>query len=81
MEYIHQEIFSPGDSIESFAFDPTAHHFAITSHYGQLQVFHVEDAHLTKLWEEKYVEVIPRAVSFNDHGASVIIYVMETGMM
>jgi len=51
------------------------------SHYGQLQVFRVEDAHLTKLWEEKYVEVIPRAVSFNDHGASVIVYVMETGMM
>ena len=79
-EFLHQEIFGPGDSIESFAFDPSAQRFAITSHYGHLRVFRVEDAHLSKLWEDTFVEVIPRAVSFADQGASVIVYVMETGM-
>ena len=80
-EYIHQAVFGPGDSIESFAFDTSAQRFAITSHYGLLQVFRVENAQLTRLWEETFREVIPRAVSFTDQGASVIVYVIETGMV
>ncbi|KAF8512356.1 WD40-repeat-containing domain protein [Hysterangium stoloniferum] len=80
-KYIHQENLSLNDSIESFAFDPSAQHLAITSHYGQLKVFQVDHAHLTKLWEDSLPDVIPRAVSFPDEGTSVIVYVMETGMI
>ena len=80
-EHIHQEIFPPGDSIESFAFDPSGQRFAIASHYGQLKVFRVDAAGLTRLWEDKLPDVIPRAVFFADQGASVIIYTMETGTM
>ncbi|KAF8518163.1 WD40-repeat-containing domain protein [Hysterangium stoloniferum] len=80
-EYIHQKIFPLNDSIESFAFDPSAQRLAITSHYGQLKVFQVDHAHLTKLWEDTLPDVIPQAVSFADEGTSVIVYVMETGMM
>lgn len=80
-QYLRQEIFGPGDSVESFACDPSAQRFAITSHYGHLRVCHIENARLTKLWEDKFDEVIPRAVTFGDQGASVIVYVMETGTM
>jgi len=80
-EYIHQEIFGVGDSVESFAFEPSAQNFAITSHYGQLQVLRVEDGKLTKVWDDRFVDVIPQAVSFTDKGASIIVYTMETGMV
>ena len=80
-KHIHQEFFGPGDSVESFAFDSSEQRFAITSHYGQLQVVRVENAGLTKLWADSFLDVIPRAVSFADQGASVIVYVMETGIM
>ncbi|KAF8516552.1 WD40-repeat-containing domain protein [Hysterangium stoloniferum] len=73
-KYIHQEIFPLNDSIESFAFDPSAQCLAITSHYGQLKVFQVDHAHLTKLWEDTLPDVSPRAVSFTDEGTSVIVY-------
>lgn len=80
-EYIHQEIFGAGDSVESFAFDPSAQNFAITSHYGRLQVLRIEDGKFAKLWVDTFVDVIPRAVSFTDKGASIIIYMMESGMV
>lgn len=80
-EHIHQDVFGPGDSVESFAFDSSEQRFAFTSHYGQLKVVRIENARLTRLWDHVFLEVIPRAVSFGDRGASVVIYVMETGIM
>jgi hypothetical protein len=80
-EYIHQEIFGGEDSVESFAFDPSAQKIAITSHYGWLQVLSIEDGKLTKLWDDTFVDVIPRAVSFTDKSASIIVYMMETGVV
>ena len=53
-EYVHQEVFGPGDSVESFAFDTATQRFTMMSHNGQLQLFHIENSQLT--------EVIPRAV-------------------
>ena len=80
-EHIHQDVFGPGDSVESFAFDSSEQRFAFSSHYGQLKVVRVENAGLSRLWDHAFLEVIPRAVSFADRGASVLIYVMETGIM
>jgi hypothetical protein len=79
MEMSSTRVFTPGDSIESFCFDPVHHRLIVTSHAGQIKMYEVRDGMLVDLWIEEMNDAIPRATLFVDKGNSVIVYGLETG--
>ena len=72
-------VFTPGNSVESFCFDPVHHRLIVTSHYGQIKMFEVNNSMLVDLWTEEMNDAIPRAMLFVDKGNSMIVYGLETG--
>jgi hypothetical protein len=72
-------VFTAGDSVESFCFDPVHLRLVVTSHYGQIKMYEVNAGMLIDLWTEEMNDAIPRATLFVDKGSSVIVYGLETG--
>ncbi len=81
LELSNRCIFSPGDSVESFSFDPNSQRLVISSHYGEVKLFRLKGENLVGLWSDKLPDAIPRAVVFSDNGNLVVIYAMETGVV
>jgi hypothetical protein len=72
-------VFTPGDSIESFCFDPVHHRLIVTSHFGQIRMYEVTAGMLIDLWTEEMSNAIPRVALFMDKGNSITVYGLETG--
>jgi hypothetical protein len=72
-------VFTPGDSVESFCFDPVHHRLIVTSHFGQIKMYEVNAGMLIELWTEEMTDAIPRVALFADKGNNVIVYGLETG--
>ena len=70
----------PGDSVESFCFDPVHQRLIVTSHFGMIQMYEVNAGMLIDLWTEEMKDAIPRVTLFVDKGNSVIVYGLETGI-
>lgn len=81
LELSNRCIFSSGDSVESFSFDPHFQRVVMSSHYSEVKVFRLEGENLVELWSDKLSDAIPRAVVFSDDGNLVIIYAMEIGVV
>lgn len=79
MEVLSFPVFSAGDGVEAFAFDPNHNRLAITSHYGQIKMLRYQNRKFTDLWGDEMLETIPHAVLFSDSGHSLMTFVMETG--
>ncbi|KAF8814865.1 WD40 repeat-like protein [Phlegmacium glaucopus] len=75
----HARVFSPGDSVESFCFDPVHHHLIVTSHFSQIKMYKVNAGMLVDLWIEEMNDAIPRTALFVDKGNGMIVYGLETG--
>ena len=76
------QVFSRGDSVETFAFDSHFTRVAVSSHYGEVKMLRLQGTDLVELWTSKLdVAAIPRALEFFDHGESVNIFTMENGTM
>lgn len=80
MEISSARVFTSGDSVESFCFDPIHHRLILTSHFGQIKMYEVKVGMLVDLWIEELDDAIPRATLFVDKGNSVIVYGLETGI-
>lgn len=79
MEISSTRVFTTGDSVESFCFNPVHHHLIVTSHFGQIKMYKVNTSMLVDLWTEEMIDVIPRVTLFVDKGNSVMVYGLETG--
>lgn len=79
MEISCTRVFTPGDSVESFCFDPVHHRLVVTSHFGQIKMYEVNAGVMTDLWTEEMDDAIPRVTLFVEKGSSVIVYGLETG--
>ena len=79
MEISSARVFTPGDSVESFSFDPVHHRLIVTSHHGQIKRYEVQNGMLVDLWPEEMDDAIPRATRFTDRGDNVLVYGLETG--
>ena len=51
----------------------------MTSHFGQIKMYEVNNGMLIDLWTEEMSDAIPRATLFVDKGNSVMVYGLETG--
>jgi hypothetical protein len=79
MEISCASIFTPGDSVEDFCFDPVHHRLVATSHFGQIRMYEIKAGMLIDLWTEDMNDAIPRATLFMDRGNSIMVYGLETG--
>lgn len=73
--------FSPGDSVESIAFDAKNLRLVATSHYGRITMFKYSLGKLTELWAKENNDYIPRSVRFADNGENVLVYGLENGIV
>ncbi|KAF8163859.1 WD40-repeat-containing domain protein [Pholiota molesta] len=81
IEISSMRAFSPGDSIESIAFDAKYLRLVATSHYGRITMFKYSLGKLTELWSMEDNDYIPRAVRFADNGENVVVYGLENGIV
>jgi hypothetical protein len=81
IEISSMRAFSPGDSIESIAFDAKNFRLVATSHYGRITMFKYSLGKLTELWAKENNDYIPRAVRFVDNGENVLVYGLENGIV
>ena len=82
MEAFSLQVFNRGDGVETFAFDPHVGRVAVSSHYGDIKMLHLQDKSLMELWKDKLdVAAIPRALVFVDHGEFINIFTMENGIV
>ncbi|PPQ97700.1 hypothetical protein CVT26_001883 [Gymnopilus dilepis] len=72
-------VFSAGDSVEAFSFDPVHQRLAVGSHYGQIKLLRCQNGKFVEVWQDELRDAIPRAILFSDNGRSVNIFTLETG--
>ncbi|PPQ96516.1 hypothetical protein CVT26_010432 [Gymnopilus dilepis] len=75
------QVFTAGDSVEAFAYDPNHQRLAVSSHYGRIKMLRLQQGKFVELWEDELLDAIPRAVFFSDNGRSVLIFAMESGVI
>ncbi|KAF9527061.1 WD40-repeat-containing domain protein [Crepidotus variabilis] len=81
VELLRLKVFTSGDSVESFSFNPHFRRLAVGSHNGTLKVFELEGngRDLTLLWDDRYDDMIIQSLVFVDQGEHLNIYIMASG--
>ncbi len=82
IQILVKNIFTAGDSVEAFDYNPSTRQLAVTSHYGRVSLYELLGGELYLVWSKELPDCIPRAIRFEPGSARrVIIFALETGKL